>query len=203
MPQPDTGRGFSDVARTAPFWFLTMAHFICGIGCGFMTTHIVIFATDAGFSDMIAASLLSIQGGLNIVGVLVTGHLGDRIARKHVLALTHFVRGMSFATIVIFIWLGSSSLLMLYVAMGFFGFGWFTTAPLTAGLVADLFGSLRMGTILGVTTSSHILGFAIGGYAGGAVFDLTGSYHLVFITQALLAAIATLLSLAIKQKPAL
>lgn len=196
----NTGSGLGEVVKTPSFWLLAMAHFICGIGCGFMVTHIVIFATDAGYPDMIAASLLSVQGGLNIVGVLVTGHLGDRMARKNVLALTHFVRSMSFATIVIFILLGSNSLWILYAAMAFFGFGWFTTAPLTAGLVADLFGGLRMGTILGVTTSSHIFGVAAGAYAGGAIFELTQSYYLVFIIQTLLAWVATILALSIKQK---
>ena len=186
--------------KTGAFWFLFTAHFICGIGCGFMVTHIVIFATDAGFPDMIAASLLSVQGGLNLVGVLVTGHLGDRIARKYVLALTHFIRALSFATVVIFMLLGSNSLWVLYLAVAFFGFGWFTTAPLTASLVADLFGSLRMGTILGVTTSAHIFGVALGTYAGGAIFDLTQSYFLVFIIQTALALLATVLSLMIQRK---
>jgi len=194
------GNVFGEVIKTGAFWFLFTAHFICGIGCGFMVTHIVIFATDAGFPDMIAASLLSVQGGLNLVGVLVTGHLGDRIARKYVLALTHFIRALSFATVVIFILLGSNSLWVLYLAVAFFGFGWFTTAPLTAGLVADLFGSLRMGTILGVTTSAHIFGVALGTYAGGAIFDMVGSYYPVFIIQTALALLATVLSLLIKGK---
>jgi len=194
------GHGFNEVVKTSSFWLVSMTHFICGIGCGFMTTHIVIFATDAGYPDMIAASLLSVQGGLNIVGVLVTGHLSDRMAKNHVLALTHFIRSMSFATIVIFILLGSNSLWMLYAAMVFFGFGWFTTAPLVAGLVADLFGGLRMGTILGVTTSAHIFGVATGAYAGGAIFELTNSYYLVFITQTMLAWLATVLALVIKRK---
>jgi hypothetical protein len=41
------------------------------------------------------------------------------------------------------------SLPALYLAMVLFGFGWFTTAPLAAGLVADLFGFLRIGTVIG------------------------------------------------------
>jgi len=198
--KPPAYGGFSEVAKIPSLWLLTMTHFICGVGCGFMTTHIVIFATDVGFSDMIAATLLSVQGGLNVIGVLVTGHLGDRFARKQVLALTHFIRSLSFATIVVFILMGSGSLWMLYLAMAFFGFGWFTTAPLTAGLVADLFGSSLMGTILGVTTSAHIFGVALGAYAGGAVFDITGSYEWIFLVQTLLAWLAVILALAIKKK---
>jgi len=193
------GLSFSQTIRTAPFWLLSLAHFVCGTGCGFMMTHIVIFATDMGYSDMIAASLLSVQGGLNLVGVLATGYLSDRMSRSKVLALTHFVRTLSFVIIVVFILLGGGSLWMLYAAMMFFGFGWYTTAPLTAGLVADLFGGSRASTILGVTIFCHMLGMAIGAYAGGVIFELTGSYFLFFIVQCSLSLMATLFSLAIKR----
>src|SRR4030067_3511739 len=39
------GKNLSEATRTGSFWLLSGAHFICGIGCGFMATHIVIFAT--------------------------------------------------------------------------------------------------------------------------------------------------------------
>ena len=149
---------------------------------------------------MIAASLLSIQGSFTIIGILVTGHYSDRMARSKVLALTHLIRTLSFVTIVIFILIEGSSLWMLYAAMVFFGFGWFTTSPLTAGLVADLFGSLRMGTILGLATGAHMLGMAIGAYAGGAIFELTHSYYLFFLIQSLLSLLATVLAFSIKQE---
>jgi len=195
-----TGSSLSEAVKTRSFWFMAMAHFICGTGCGFMMTHIVIFATDMGYSEMIGASLVSVQGGLNLVGVLATGYLSDRIARSKVLSLTHFARSISFATIVIFILLGGDSLWILYAAMAFFGFGWFTTAPLQAGLVADLFGSLRMGTILGVVVSCHMLGMAIGAFAGGAIFESTNSYYLVFLTQGLLEFLAVIFALSIRHK---
>ena len=191
---------FSEAMKAGSFWFLAASQFICGIGCGFMMTHIIIFATDVGYSDMIAASLVSVQGGLCIFGVLVTGYLSDRIARKNVLALTHFVRSMSFATIVIFILLGGGSLWTLYVAMALFGFGSYTTAPLASGLIADLFGRLRMGTILGVILSCHMFGMAIGAYAGGAIFDLTQSYYLIFLIQTLLEFLAAIFAFSIRQK---
>jgi MFS family permease len=194
------GSSIPEAVRTRALWFLSASYIICGTGCGFMMTHIVIFATDAGYSDMLGASLVSVQGGLNLVGVLVTGLLSDRIARKNVLALTYFIRGMSFITIVIFILLGGGSLWMLYAAMALFGFGWFTTAPLGAGLVADLFGNLRMGTILGVTTACHMFGMAIGAYAGGAIFEATQSYYLFFLIQGLLEFMAVIFAFFIKQK---
>ncbi len=195
-----TGHTLAQAARTGSFWLLSAAQLICGIGCGFMMTHIVIFATDVGYSEMIGATLLSVQGGLNLVGVLLTGHLSDRYSRSRVLAFTHLIRSLSFITIVIFVLMGNGPLWMLYLAMVLFGFGWFTTSPLTSGLVADLFGSLSMGTIIGVTMSCHTVGMALGAYAGGITFELTGSYYWFFLTQAALEFLAAVLAFMIKRK---
>jgi len=196
----EAGSSLSEAARASSFWLLMATQFICGIGCGFMMTHIVIFATDMGYSEMIGATFLSVQGGANLVGVLVTGHMSDRIARNRVLALTHFIRSVSFIVVVISILLGGGSLWMLYVAMAIFGFGWFTTAPLSFGLVADLFGYVRMGTIIGVTVSCHMIGMAIGAYAGGVTFELTHSYYSFFLIQGILEFLAAVFAFAIKRK---
>lgn len=59
-------------------------------------TQIVIFAVDMGYHEMIGASLLSAASALNLCGVAVTGPLSDRIARKNVLALVHFMRSIFF-----------------------------------------------------------------------------------------------------------
>jgi MFS family permease len=190
----------AEAARMGPFWLLSGAQFICGIGCGFMMTHIVIFATDFGYPDMIGASLLSVQGGMNLVGVLLTGHISDRYARNKVLALTHFIRSLSFVTGVVFILLGGGSLWLLYLAMILFGFGWFTTSPLTSGLVADIFGGKRMGTIIGVTMSCHTVGMALGAYGGGITYDLTDSYYSLFLVQAILESVAAGFALAIGRR---
>jgi len=196
----ETGSALSEAVRTRDFWFMSIAHFFCGTGCGFIMTHLVIFATDLGYPDMVAASLVSVQGGLNLAGVLITGFISDRIARNKVLALTHLIRSISFATIVVFMLTGGGSLWILLLGVALFGFGWFTTAPLQAGLVADLFGNLRMGTILGLETSCHMLGMAVGAYLGGAVFEMTGSYFSVFAVQGGLELLAVILFLAVRQK---
>ena len=186
------GSSLSEAFKSLPFWLVSGAQLFCGVGCGFIVTHVVIFATDLGYSEMIGASFLSVMGGINLVGVLVTGYMSDRIARSKVLALTHIIRALSFFIIVGFIFNSGSSLWLLYVAMALFGFGFFTTAPLTSGLVADLFGNLRMGTIIGAAVAFHVIGMAVGAYAGGLVFELTGSYYSFFLIQTLLEFIAAI-----------
>ncbi len=199
----NNGKSFTEAAKTRSFWLLGLTQLICGIGCGFIMIHVVIFAMDMGYSNMLAASLVSVQGGTCLVGVLAMGTLSDWIGRRKALSITHFVRGLSFIVIIIFILLEGVPQWLLYIAMVFFGFGWFTTAPLAAGLVADLFGSLRMGTILGVITSCHMIGMAIGSYAGGYIFELMQSYYLFFIIQGPLELLASGSALCIRMGSAI
>jgi MFS family permease len=196
----EKGNTLSESIRTGAFWLVSATQLICGIGCGFMMTHIVIFATDVGFSEMIGATFMSIQGIFNLFGVLFIGYLSDHIARNKALALTHFIRSLSFAVIIVFLVFGNGSLWILFLGMALFGFGWYTTAPLTSGLVADLFGYRKMGTIAGVIGAGHVIGTAIGIYAGGATFELTHSYYWFFLVQGCLELLAVVLALAIRRK---
>jgi MFS family permease len=194
------GSHLSEAIRSEFFWLLSTSQFICGIGCGFIMTHIVIFATDIGYSAMIGATFLSVQGGMNLVGILLTGQLSDRIARSRVLAMTHTIRSVSFVIVVISLLFSGGLLWLLYIAMALFGFGFFTTAPLTAGLVADLFGYRQMGTLLGLMLTFHTVGMAIGTYGGGITFELTRSYFSFFAIQGVLEFLAAVSVFCIKQK---
>lgn len=193
------GNTLFEALRSASFWLLSSTQLICGVGCGFMMTHVVIFATDLGYSEMIGATFLSIQGLINMPGVLLTGYMSDRIARNRVLAFSHLIRSSSFIVVACYILMNGSSLWVLYISMALFGFGWVTTAPLSSGLVADIFGNLRMGTILGLMMSFHVVGTAIGSIAGGITFELTGSYYMFFVIQGILEFIAAFFAFIIKK----
>ena len=52
----------------------------------------------------------------------------------------------------------------------------------------------------GVIMSCHMLGVAVGAYMGGAIFESTRSYYLMFLIQGLLEFLAVIFALAIKQK---
>lgn len=195
----ETGLSLRDALKSRAFWLLFPNHMVCGITCGLLLTHTVIFATDLGYSALIGASFLSIMGGIGLVGVLVTGFLSDRIPRHKVLSLTHFVRSLSILVLAVAVFAGGQSLWLLFVSIAFFGFGWFATSPLVGGLVADLFGNRSMGTILGLVLSSHIIGMAIGAYAGGLTFQLTGSYGAIFLAAGILEFIVCILAYLIKK----
>jgi predicted MFS family arabinose efflux permease len=84
----------------------------------------------------------------------------------------------------------------LYLFAGMFGATFFTTAPLSSTLVGQLFGPAHHGAIFGAANLFHHSAGALGSYAGGLVFDLTGSYRPIFLLAALVvvgsAAVTTL-----------
>jgi predicted MFS family arabinose efflux permease len=65
--------------------------------------------------------------------------------------------------------------------------------------VADLFGGLNMGTIIGVTMSCHTIGMALGAYFGGVTYQTTGSYNSFFIAQGALELLAAGFAFAIRR----
>ena len=193
-----TGLTLKAILRSRSLWLLYPAHLICGITCGLLLIHTVVFATDLGYSSLIGASFLSVQGGVSMLGVIATGVLSDRWHRSKVLSLTHFVRSLGILLVVIAILTGGQALWLLFAAMALFGLGFFATSPLVGGLVADLFGNLRMGTVIGLIFSSHAIGMAIGVYAGGITYQLTGSYLDIFLMLVFLELLACILTFLIK-----
>ena len=57
------------------------------------------------------------------------------------------------------------------------GLLWFPGVwPLLSGLVAEMFGTRYMATLLGISFVMHQVGATLGAWGGGLIFDATGSY---------------------------
>jgi predicted MFS family arabinose efflux permease len=67
-----------------------------------------------------------------------------------------------------------ASTLLFAAAMGMLW--WPGLAPLIGGLVADIFGTRYMATLLGLSFVVHQAGASLGAWGGGLIFDLSGSY---------------------------
>jgi len=72
----------------------------------------------------------------------------------------------------------------LYVFAALFGATFFTTAPLTSGLITEVYGLAMTGTLYGAVNAAHHLAGAFGSYVAGVVFDVHGSYLPIFTVGA-------------------
>jgi predicted MFS family arabinose efflux permease len=169
--------------------------FICGSGDFLVATHLVPFVTDYGVSPTAAANMLALYGLMGLGGILVAGPISDVIGNKIPIALTFVLRLLLFVLI-----LKYRTPLSFYIFAAGFGFTWLVTAPLTTTLVGRLYGFAHVGIISGFITTVHHLGGGFWAYMGGLLFDQTGSYQIIFIFSAVLAVIATICTMAIKEK---
>jgi len=179
------------------FWLLALTFFVCGYTSnGLVLTHLIPHAAEHGFSEMHAAQALGLMGAMNIVGTIVSGWICDRYGRKGPLAFYYGVRGLSLIFL-LYVWNVPS----LHIFAAIFGLNYISTVPPTTTLTANIFGRLSVGALSGWIYFSHQVGSALGAWAGGAIFDATGSYTWAFGSAAIMAFIASGLSLLIKEAP--
>jgi MFS family permease len=184
-PAPRTPAGPPSLDRraalaTPAFWAMTVGLMGCGFTDFLMTTHLAAYATDLGLTPGVAANAISLWAAANVLGILVAGTVAARIGTRAALVLTYSLR----ATALVYLPVVREPW-QLYLFAGLFGATFFTTAPLSSTLVAQLFGPAHHGAIFGAANLFHHSAGALGSYAGGLVFDVTGSYRPIFLLAAL------------------
>lgn len=189
-PTPaSSSRTLGQATRTLPFWNLCAVEFI--LFCCLLTTtvHIVPHGRDMGLEPATAAGVLSVMGGVSMLGRIIMGTAADRIGGKRSLIIS--------ITILIsaFIWLQlSDTAWMLFAFAAMYGFAhgaFFTVISLT---VAEFFGTGSHGLIFGTVLFCGTLGGSIGPFLAGYLFDLSGSYRVVFIMLTVMALIGLALA---------
>ena len=81
------------------------------------------------------------------------------------------------------------------------GFLWLGTVPLTSGLVATLFGTTHLSMLFGIVFLGHQFGGFLGAWLAGYLYDLTGSYDVMWWLSAALALVAAALHWPIAERP--
>jgi MFS family permease len=179
------------------YWLLNAGFFVCGFQTVFIATHLPAFLADQSISPLIAASALALIGFFNIIGTYLWGWYGGKYRKKYLLSALYLARA---AVIALFALLpiSSASALLFGAAVGLL---WLGTVPLTSGLVAQIFGLRYLATLVGIVFLSHQLGSFLGGWLGGYVFDVTGSYDLVWLASIVLGVAAAILHWPIADAP--
>ncbi|WP_179131491.1 MFS transporter, partial [Candidatus Entotheonella palauensis] len=185
----------AEALRTRSLWLFLIAMFVCGGGDFLISTHLIPWVTDYGVSMETAGHMLAWYGLLSMVGLLVVGPASDLIGNKVPIALTFLIR------IILFVWvLRMQTPAVFYTFALAFGFTHLMTAPLTPTLVGKLYGFSHIGVIAGLVTTVHHLSGGFWTYVGGLSFDLTGSYQPAFIISAIMALVALVCCLWIREE---
>jgi MFS family permease len=167
--------------RHRGFLVMSGAYFVCGLNLVFLTTHLPAYLEICGQDPMLSAEALAVIGGTNCIGSLAAGWLGARYPKHILLGLLYILRAGVF-TAYFMMPPTPASTLVFAAAMGML---WLSVAPLVSGLVAEMFGTRYMATLLGISFVLHQVGSSLGAFGGGLIFDMTGSYDRAWQTGVL------------------
>jgi predicted MFS family arabinose efflux permease len=191
------GEALAEARAHRGYVMLTLGFFVCGFHVQFIAIHLPAYITDQGLSADLAATALTIIAVGNAGGSWLSGWLGGRVRKKYLLSSIYLGRSALFL-VFISVPVSKASVLAFSAVLGFL---WLSTVPLTSGIVAQVFGTRYMATLYAIVFLSHQLGSFMGVWAGGRIFDTTGSYDVVWWMTIALGVLAAMVHVPIDDRP--
>ena len=186
----------NDAWRHRSYVLLTAGFFVCGFHVAFIVAHMPAYLQDRGLSPSVAAWALAAIGGANLFGAFAAGVLGGMYSKRLLLSGIYIARSIA---ILVLILMPATPFNVIAISV-VIGFLWLSTVPLTSGLVAVMFGTRYMATLVGIVTASHQVGAFFGVLLGGYLRDVTGSYDLLWWLGIALGIFAALIHLPIREQ---
>lgn len=175
------GHGGGESVLGLPSNTVQFALWAAVVGCcaamAMPTVHLFSHATDLGLPAARAAELLSVLFAAAIFSRIGFGMLADRIGAMRTLLI-----GSGCQAVMLLVFAQVDSFAGLYIAAFLFGLGFAGIMPCYALIIRLLFPSGQAGWRIAGQYLFAGLGMALGGWMGGAIFDLTDSYAQAFLT---------------------
>jgi MFS family permease len=177
---------------------LVAGFFVCGFQLAFITVHLPPYLAEHGMTKEFAGIAMALIGLFNVIGSYTSGIIGGRGEKRVPLSAIYLLRAIVTAGFVL-LPITQSTTLIFTACMGFL---WLSTVPLTMGLITVMFGTRYMGTLYGFVFLSHQIGSFLGVWLGGKLYDIYGSYDIVWWMSVALAVFAAVVNLPIVEKRA-
>jgi len=178
-PRPEPGAAHGITLRQSLVdprqWALNVSWLLVGGTAIMISVHAVPYARDQGVSLTGASLALTAYGLGSAMGRVVGGILSDRLGPRRTIAAAFLLQMTALAAL---LWIPSRAALLLSLMA--FGAGFASSDTVVAQVVPQVFGLRALGAIMGILTLGWRCGAAIGPALAGFVYDLTGSYRLVF-----------------------
>ncbi len=179
------------------FQLLMAGYFVCGFQVVFIGVHMPSYLKDKGLSPEVASYALALIGLFNVFGTYIAGSLGQRLARRKILAFIYFARAVA---ITVFLWAPLTPA-SVYIFASVMGLLWLSTVPPTNATVAQIFGVAHLSMLGGFVFFSHQVGSFMGVWLGGLLYDRTGSYDIVWWLAVALGVLAAIVNLPVRESP--
>lgn len=177
------------------FQLLMAGYFVCGFQVVFIGVHMPSYLRDKGLSPEVASYALALIGLFNVFGTYAAGALGQRLSKKNILAFIYLARSV---VITVFL-IAPLSPLSVYIFASLMGLLWLSTIPPTNAVVAQIFGIQHLSMLSGFVFFSHQIGSFMGVWLGGKLYDVTGSYDIVWYIAIALGLFAAVVNLGVRE----
>ncbi len=177
------------------FRWLMAGYFVCGFQVVFIGIHMPSYLKDHGLTPNVATTALALIGLFNVFGTYTAGVLGQRMPKRYILSGIYALRSVA---IVIFLAVPLTPM-SVYVFAAAMGVLWLSTIPPTNAVVAQIFGVRYLSMLGGIVFVSHQLGSFMGVWLGGKLYDMTGSYDVVWWIAVALGVFAAIANLPVKE----
>ena len=182
--------------RSANFWFLSVMAFCTFYSILAMIGHVFLMLDGEGYSPQISATGVSIIFIGGFIGKVISGKLAEMIGRK--IVLVGGVAMMLVGSLLIVSSIFYKNPLLIWIGLTLYGTGWGGLYTLIQLLVADLFGLIAIGKIMGVINIIDTIGGGLGPIITAVIYDSTQNYLLPFLVISALLVIALISSSMLK-----
>ena len=179
------------------FQLLMAGYFVCGFQVVVIGVHMPSYLKDKGLSPQVAGYALALVGLFNVFGSYAAGALGQRMAKKNILAFIYFARAVVIAVFIA----APLSPMSVYIFSCVLGLLWLSTVPVTNAAIAQIFGVAHLSMLSGFVFFSHQIGSFLGVWLGGLLYDKTGGYDIVWYITIALGVFAGLINLPVRETP--
>ncbi len=187
----------SQAVRTRAFRLMALIGLASGFGHYIPWTQLASYVGELGLPAMLAAYTMSVIGGCSAAGRVLGGRLGDRLGRKVMAGICFAFQG---AAILYLSQAGTAEAFYLFAVVSGLSHGGMIVQ--FTPMLADFYGRHNLASIMGVFQAITGLGWALGSWVGGFIFDMAQSYHTAFSIGALSYVVAIVLLFFIKKPEA-
>ena len=195
-PQQSMKAAVREAFAHPSFLLLMAGYFVCGFQVVFIGVHMPSYLKDHGLTPDVATTALALIGLFNVVGTYAAGSLGERMPKKYILSAIYALRAVAitvFLNVPLTPW-------SVYIFAAVMGTLWLSTVPPTNAVIAQIFGVKYLSMLGGFVFLSHQFGSFLGAWLGGRLYNMTGSYDVVWWIAVALGVFAALVNLPVKEQ---
>ncbi len=170
------GAALKEALGHQSYLLLIAGFFVCGFQVAFITAHFPAYIGDIGIDAKYAGYAIALIGFFNIFGSLASGVIGQKYSKPLFLSWLYIGRSIA-VTVFLLVPQTPTTVIIFAIVMGLL---WLSTVAPTNALVAIMFGTRHLGLLGGIVFLSHQVGSFLGVWMGGFLYDIYGSYDIVW-----------------------